>query len=69
MSKSPRKDSPDTLARTVLGESPGPPLHYACLGVNPTNIALPASANEHGEARYRLNNIRKRFEATNSYHS
>jgi hypothetical protein len=47
MSKSSRKDGHDTLARTVLGESPGPPLHYACLGVNPTNIAQPACANGH----------------------
>src|SRR4051812_3358528 len=45
------KDDPDTLARTVLGESAGPPLHYACLGVNPTNIALPANVRKHGKRR------------------
>jgi hypothetical protein len=32
-----------TLEPVVLGESPGPPLHYACQGVNPTNIAMPAN--------------------------
>jgi hypothetical protein len=69
MSKSSRKDGDDTLARTVLGESPVSPLHYACLGVNPTNIAPPACASKYRRRRYRLINIRRQFEAPNSYHS
>jgi hypothetical protein len=45
-----------------LGESTGPPLHYACQGVNPTNIARAHTGAINST-------IRKRFEATNSYHS
>jgi hypothetical protein len=44
MSKAPRKDADGTLAQSTLGEYPRPPLHYACQGVNPTNIALPPNA-------------------------
>src|SRR6476661_7979881 len=37
--KVPSAGSRSTLGRAALGEYPGPPLHYACQGVNPTNIA------------------------------
>ena len=70
MSKAQWKGNFGTLGSRTLGEYPGPPLHYACQGVNPTNIALPESADTaRTSARHWLNKNRKRFEAPNLYHS